>query len=132
MKNFAEFILENDNLNRSYKGASKFGIVQDPDKKFIPDFLSRTRLEISKIILESGFEEFGDYEDFDDLSDESQSKAINDFCQLLTDEDCQNFVEGESAFHRVELSEDDIMGYDKEIAIDIISNKKFNFKSYVH
>jgi len=110
----------NDNLDKSYKAGSKFGITVDPDKVFRPNnFLVFTRYEIAEMILQDVYGE-----EYDD----EIGKYINDFAQKLSDKDCEDFVKGRVEAYQQYVNEDALINYFIEESKDIVKEKNFKLK----
>jgi hypothetical protein len=115
-----DIINENDNLERSYKGGSKFGITKDLDAVFRPDWLVYTRREIARTILEDAYPE-----EYDDLITE---KNILEFAQMLSDKDCEEFVESQAEAFRHYAEGDEIIEHFIQRSKDIVEEKNFKLK----
>lgn len=106
----------NDNLDKAYKAASKFGIALDPNQSFQALLFEKTRLQIVEdIILNS-----------DKFEGEAYEKAVDKLSQLMTDKDCQDYMDGIVEVYQETANEDALLSHAVEMANDYIEEK---FKS---
>ena len=128
VKRFCDIVKENDNLNKSYQTMNKFGLGYDPNKEFRPDFLVKTRYEIAQEMLVSYYKSEG--EEFEDLDEDVQAKMCDDFNQLLSDSDCQKYVETLATVFLNGVEDGYIAEAETELAREMILNKKFDTEKY--
>lgn len=129
VKRFCDIIKESkDNLDKSYSAMNKFGLGYDPNKVFRPEFLVKTRYEIAQELLISYYKSEG--EEFEDLDEDAQTKICDDFNQLLSDSDCQKYVDYLADAFLNGAEDIGIADTEDDLAREMINNKKFDTSKY--